>query len=98
MTVSNFRFRDDMLEKMAATSWRFTKELLLFCSVGALIGAGIAFIMFLHLGAPKTPEDAGYIAGLFVKSGVQLGFISWMFHVVVKPLRRWFFRPPGKMS
>jgi hypothetical protein len=98
MTVSNFRFKGDTLKKMVATSWRFAKELLLFCSVGALIGAGIGFIMFLHLGAPKTPEDAGYVAGLFVKSGVQLGFIFWMIRVAVRPLRRWFFGSPTIMS
>jgi hypothetical protein len=83
---------------MVATSFKFAKELLLFCSVGALVGAGIGLIVFLHLGAPKTSENAGYVAGLFVKSGVQLGFISWMFQVAVKPLGRWFFRPSEKMS
>jgi hypothetical protein len=82
---------------MVVTSFKFAKELLLFCSVGALVGAGIGLIVFLHLGAPKTSEDAGHVASLFVKSGVQLGFISWMFHVAVKPLGRWFFRPSGKM-
>ena len=83
---------------MVATSFKFAKELLLFCGLGAVVGAGIGLIVFLHLGAPKTSENAGYVAGLFVKSGVQLGIISWMFHVAVKPLGRWFFRPTGKMS
>jgi hypothetical protein len=83
---------------MVATSFKFAKELLLFCGVGAVVGAGIGLIVFLHLGAPKSSENAGYVAGLFVKSGVQLGIISWMFHVAVKPLGRWFFRPTGKMS
>ena len=83
---------------MVATSFKFAKELLLFCGLGAVVGAGIGLIVFLHLGAPKTSENAGYVAGLFVKSGVQLGFISWMFHVAVKPLGRWFSRPSGKMS
>ena len=62
------------LKKMTTLSWKFGKELLLFCSVGALCGAAIGFFRYLHLGPFKTPEDAGYAAGLFVKSGVQLSF------------------------
>jgi len=74
---------------MIITLWRFAKELFFFSSIGALIGAGICFIMFLHLGSPKTPEDAGYVVGLFVKSGVQLGLIFWIVRESVKSLRRY---------
>jgi hypothetical protein len=45
------------------------------CGMGALCGAAVGFLMYLHLGPFKNPEDAGYATGLFVKSGVQLGFI-----------------------
>ena len=83
---------------MAVTSWRFAKDILLFCSVGALIGAGIGFIVFLHLGIPKTSEEGQYIASLFVKSGVQFGFIMWIIQVAVRPARRWFFGSPKNMS
>jgi hypothetical protein len=75
---------------MVVTVWRFGKELLFFCSIGALIGAGICFLMFLHLGTPKAPEEVGYITGLFVKSGAQLGFIFWMVRASARLLRRWF--------
>lgn len=81
---------------MVATFWRFAKELLFFCGIGALSGAGICLIMFLHLGTPQTPQGAGYVAVLFVKSGVQLGFIFSMVRASVRPLRRWISTFRGK--
>jgi len=86
------------LKKMIAPAWKFVRELLLFCSVGALCGTAIGFLMYLHLGPFKSPEDAGFAAGLFVKSGAQLGFLVWMIHVMVLELRRWLFGSPKKMS
>lgn len=83
---------------MVTPLWKFGKELLLFCGVGALCGAAIGFFMYLHLGPFKNPADAGYAAGLFVKSGVQLGFIVWMIQLVVMGFRRWFFGSSKKMS
>ena len=83
---------------MTALAWKFAKELLLMCSLGALCGAAIGFIMFLHLGPFKNPEDAGYATGLFVKSGVQLGFLVWMIHMVVLALRPRFFQSRKKVS
>ena len=77
------------LQDIIARAWKFGKEFLLYCVVGGLCGAGVGFLMFLHLGAFKDPEDSGYAAGLFVKSGVQLGFIVWMIHLVVRGLRHW---------
>jgi hypothetical protein len=59
--------------------------------VGGLCGAAVGFFLYLHLGPFKNPEDAGYAAGLFVKSGVQLGFVVWMIHLVVRGLRYWVF-------
>ena len=79
-------------KKMIAPSWELGKELLLFCGMGALCGAAVGFLMYLHLEPFKNPEDAGYATGLFVKSGVELGFIVWMIHVVVLAIRRWIFR------
>jgi hypothetical protein len=76
---------------MIALSRKFGKELLLFCGMGALYGAAVGFLMYLHLGPFKNPEDAGYATGLLVKSGVELGFIIWMIHVVVLAIRRWIF-------
>jgi hypothetical protein len=70
-------------KKMVAPAWKFGKELLLLSSVGGLGGIAVGFFMYLHLGPFKTPEDAGYAAGLFVKSGVQAGFMVWMIHLVV---------------
>lgn len=75
---------------MVDTLWRFAKELLFFCSLGALTGAGICFLMFLHLGTPKTAGEVAVVAGLFVESGAQLGFIFWMVRAFARPLRRWF--------
>jgi hypothetical protein len=86
------------LNKMLAPAWRIGKKLLLFCGVGGLSGVAIGFFMYLHLGPFKNPEDAGYAAGLFVKSGVQLGSLVWMIHVMVLELRRWVFGSPKKMS
>jgi hypothetical protein len=83
---------------MIAPAWKFGKKLLLFCSVGGLCGAAIGFFMSLHLGPFKNPEDAGYAAGLFIKSGVQLGFIVWMIHLVLLRLRRRFFGSSKKIS
>jgi hypothetical protein len=76
------------LKKMIAPSWEFGKELLLFCGMGALCGAAVGFLMYLHLGSFKNPEDAGYATGLFVKSGAELGFIVWVIHWVVLAIRR----------
>ena len=83
---------------MAALSWKFGKKLLLFCGMGALCGAAVGFLMYLHLGPLKSPEDAGYAAGLFIKSGLQLGFIVWVIHLVLLSLRRWIFGSPKRMS
>ena len=85
------------VKKMIPPAWKFVRELLLFCSVGALCGAAIGFFMYLHLGPFKNPEDAGYAAGLFLKSGVQLGFIVWMIHLLLLGLRRWVFGSSKKM-
>jgi hypothetical protein len=78
-------------KKMIVPAWKFGKELLLFCSVGGLCGAGVGFFMYLHLGPLKNPEDAGYATGLFVKSGVQLGFVVWVIHLAIRGLRCWVF-------
>jgi hypothetical protein len=86
------------VKKMIAPAWKVAKELLLFCSVGGLCGAAIGFFMYLHLGPFKNPEDAGYAAGLFVKSGVQVGFIVWTVHSALLRLRRWVFGSPNKIS
>jgi hypothetical protein len=80
--------------RVVVLAWKYREELLLFCSVGALCGVAICFFMVLHLGPFKTPEDAGYGTGLFVKSVVQLGFSVWMVHLVILGLRRWFLAPP----
>jgi hypothetical protein len=85
------------VKKMIALAWKFGKELLLFCSVGGLCGTAIGFFMYLQLGPFKNPEDAGYAAGLFVRSGVQLGFIVWMIYLVLLCLRRWFFDSSKKI-
>ena len=77
------------LKKVIAPSWEFGKELLVFCGMGALCGAAVGFLMYLHLGPFKNPEDAGYATGLFLKSGVELGFIVWMIRVVVLAIRRY---------
>jgi hypothetical protein len=85
------------LKKMIAPFWKSGKELLLFCGMGALCGAAVGFVMYLHLGPFKNPEDAGYATGLFVKSGVQLGFIVWMIHLAVLAIRRWIFGSSKKV-
>jgi hypothetical protein len=95
--VSDLEAADMQLSKMIAPALKFGKELLLFCSLGGLCGAAIGFFMYLHLGPFKNPEDAGYAAGLFLKSGVQLGFIVWMIHLLLLGLRRWVFGSSKKM-
>jgi hypothetical protein len=95
---SNMEAVPMQVKKMIAPAWKFAKELLLFCSVGGLCGAAIGFFMYLHLGPFKSPEDAGYAAGLFVKAGVQVGSIVWMIHLVVLRLRRWFFGASKRIS
>jgi hypothetical protein len=75
---------------MVVRLWKFAEELLFFCIMGALFGVGICFIMFLHLGTPNTPENAGYVTALFVKSGVQLGVVVWMVRASARTVRRWF--------
>ena len=84
------------LEKIIAKSWMFGRVLLVYCGLGGLSGGAMGFVMYLHLGPFKTPEDAGYAAGLFVKSGVQLGFLVWMIHVVILAFRHWFFQSSKK--
>jgi hypothetical protein len=90
-SISNTEAVAMQVKKMIAPAWKFGKELLLFCSVGGLCGAAIGFFMYLQLGPFRNPEDAGYAAGLFVKSGAQLGFIVWMIRLVLLRLRGWFF-------
>ena len=90
-SISNTEAVAMQVKRMTAPAWKFGKELLLFCSVGGLCGAAIGFFMYLQLGPFRNPEDAGYAAGLFVKSGAQLGFIVWMIRLVLLRLRRWFF-------
>jgi hypothetical protein len=85
-------------DKMIAPAWKLGKELLLFCGVGGLCGAAIGFFMYLHLGPFKNPEDAGYAAGLFVKSGVWLGCTVWIIRGAVLLIRRWVFGSRRKMS
>lgn len=85
-------------KKMIAPASRFAKEFLLFCSVGGLCGAAIGFFMYLHLGPFKNPEDAGYAAGLFVKSGVQVGFLLWMTRLVLLFFRHWFSGSSKRLS
>jgi hypothetical protein len=84
-------------KKMLAPFWRFGTGLLLFCGGGGLFCAAIGFVMFLHLGPFKTPEDAGYAVGLFVKSGVQLASVVWLSHGAVQDLRCWVIGSPKKM-
>jgi hypothetical protein len=97
-SISNTELVVMQLKKMIAPARKFVGELLLFCSVGALCGAAIGFLMYLHLGPFKNPEEAGFAAGLFVKSGVQLGFLVWMIHLMVLGLCRWVFGSPKKTS
>jgi hypothetical protein len=85
------------LGKALAPAWKIGKNLLLFCGVGGLCGVAIGFFMYLHLGPFKNPQDAGYAAGLFVKSGVELGFFVWMVQAMVLGLRRWDFGLPKRM-
>jgi hypothetical protein len=59
--------------------------------VGGLCGAAVGFFLYLHLGPFRNPGDAGYASGLFVKSGVELGFVVWMIHLVRRGLRYWVF-------
>jgi len=96
-SISNTEAVAMQVKKMIAPAWKFGKELMLFCSVGGLCGAAIGFFMYLQLGPFRNPEDAGYAAGLFVKSGAQLGFIVWMIRLVLLRLRRWFFGSSKEM-
>src|ERR1700730_13595078 len=75
---------------MVDTLWRFAKELLFLCSLGAFNGGGVRFLMLLQLGPPKPPGEVAVVWGLFVESGAQLGFIFWMVRAFARPLRRWF--------
>ena len=83
---------------MINAAWKFFREMILYCSVGALCGAAIGFLMYLQLGPFKTAEDAGFATGIFVKSGVQLGFLVWMISTAVLALRHWLFDSQKKTS
>jgi hypothetical protein len=76
---------------------KFGKEILLFCGSGALGSAAIGFALFLHLGPLKTPEDAGYATGLFIKSGIELGFIGWVIFSMIRAIRNWIYGSPTKI-
>jgi len=67
---------------------RSAKQLSLFAGLGALCGAGVGFFIFLRLGFPAQPLNAGYISGLFLLSGVKLGVLVWVGRMVVR-----FFQP-----
>jgi hypothetical protein len=82
------------LSGMITPALKFGKQFLLFSGAGGLCGAAIGFLMFLHLGPFKNPQEAGYATGLFVKSGVQLGFIIWVIQLAVRGLRRRIFSSP----
>jgi hypothetical protein len=53
-------------------------EFLIFSGLGGLLGAGVGLFMFLSLGVPPNPEDAGYASGLFLISGIKLGALAWI--------------------
>ena len=95
--ISQIALLPMQLEKIIAKSWMFGKVLLVYGGLGGLCGAAIGFIMFLHLGPLKNPEDAGYAAGLFVKSGVQVGLIVWMIRAIALAIRRGFVRSRPRM-
>jgi len=56
---------------------RSIEELILFCGLGVLCGAGVGFFIFLRLGLPSRPDDAGYISGLFLLSGIKFSLSIW---------------------
>ena len=80
------------------TNWRNAgRELLFSCARGCLAGLGIAFFVFLRLGAPATRELTGYMVGLFLIAGLKLGFSLWIIRSVVFPLIN-HFRCPSSSS
>jgi hypothetical protein len=51
------------------------KELALFPALGLACGVGIGFFVFLRLGFPRDPHIAGYVSGLFLLAGFELGLV-----------------------
>src|SRR5258708_17846293 len=69
------------------------RELLLTCAGGCFTGLGVGFFMFLRLGPPATHELTGYMVGLFLMAGLQLGFSLWVIRNFVSPLINHFKHP-----
>ena len=61
---------------------RWIEEFILFCGLGVLCGAGVGFFIFLRLGLPARPEDAGYMSGLFLLSGIKFGLSLWTVRLI----------------
>lgn len=66
------------LAEIIAFCRKVGKELLFSCVRGCLCGAGVGFFLFLRLGLPKDAYLVGYLSGLFVVAGLELGFSWWI--------------------
>jgi hypothetical protein len=59
------------------------KDLVAFCLLGCVSGAGVGFFIFLRLGFPNRSEHlAGYICGLFFVAGLKFGIAVWFIRIV----------------
>ena len=76
------------MEKNRKNAALLVGELLLYCAFGCLCGAGVGFFLFLRLGFPNDPRLAGYVSGLFLMSGLKLGFAVWVIRRFALVLRR----------
>ncbi len=74
------------LAKIVAFCEKVGKELFLSCVHGCFCGAGVGFFLFLRLGFPKDAHLAGYISGLFVVAGLELGLSWWAVRLLAGPI------------
>jgi hypothetical protein len=65
LNLSVLTTRAKSVEAILKAVTRSIQDLILFCGLGALCAVCVGLLVFLRLGLPARPHDAGYISGLF---------------------------------
>ena len=85
------------LAEIASKRRNAARELTLSCVRGYFAGLGVAFFLFLRLGAPATRELTCYMVGLFLMAGLKFGFSLCVIHSFALPYIN-HLRVPGKRA
>lgn len=69
----------------ARMNWLITLRRLLYSTVrGALLGLAVCFFLMLRLGLPGQPKLTGYVFGLFLVAGAEVGVLAGMLRLLIE--------------